>query len=142
MPPTATKARRAARASASVTPAVPPAYASVDGSGGGGGAMPGSLLGSGRSRSAFVQPTSGEAVWYLSTGLSKRFFAVLPAAFARRTGAGRRRHIVLVLDNAGWHGPAGLAVPDGAWSRVKRRGTAHASASTSLGTFRSAPPRS
>ncbi len=62
---------------------------------------------------AFVQPTSGEAVWFLSTGLSKPFFAALLAAFARRTGAGRRRHIVLVLDNAGRHGPAGLAVPDG-----------------------------
>src|ERR671916_368747 len=32
---------------------------------------------------------------------------------ARQTGAGRERHIVLVLDNAGWHGPKGLAVPDG-----------------------------
>jgi transposase len=33
--------------------------------------------------------------------------------FARQTGAGRERHVVLVLDNAGWHGPKGLAVPDG-----------------------------
>src|SRR3712207_8349402 len=35
------------------------------------------------------------------------------SAFARQTGAGRKRHVVLVLDNAGWHGPKGLAVPDG-----------------------------
>jgi hypothetical protein len=35
------------------------------------------------------------------------------AAFAWQTGAGRDRHVVLVLDNAGWHGPKGLAVPDG-----------------------------
>jgi len=62
---------------------------------------------------AFVHPTSGETVWYLATGLSKPFFGALLAAFARQTGAGRRRHIVLVLDNAGWHGPEGLAVPDG-----------------------------
>ncbi len=70
---------------------------------------------------AFVQPTSGEAVWFLSTGLSKRLFEALLAAFARETGAGRARHILLVLDNAGWlvldnagwHGPKGLAVPDG-----------------------------
>ena len=62
---------------------------------------------------AFVQPTTGEAVWFLSTGLSKPLFEALLAAFARRTGAGRERHIVLVLDNAGWHGPNGLAVPDG-----------------------------
>jgi transposase len=60
-----------------------------------------------------VQPTSGEAVWYLSTGLSKPFFEALLASFARRTGAGRERHIILVLDNAGWHGPENLAVPDG-----------------------------
>jgi transposase len=62
---------------------------------------------------AFVQPTTGEAVWYLSTGLSKPFFEALLAGFARAAGAGRERHIVLVLDNAGWHGPEGLAVPDG-----------------------------
>jgi transposase len=62
---------------------------------------------------ALVQPTSGEAVWYLSTGLSKPLFEALLAAFARQTGAGRRRSIVLVLDNAGWHGPEGLAIPEG-----------------------------
>jgi hypothetical protein len=62
---------------------------------------------------AFVRPTSGEVVWHLSAGLSKPFFAALPAAFARETGAGRERHIVLVLDDAGWHGPGNLAVPEG-----------------------------
>lgn len=62
---------------------------------------------------AFVQPTSGEAVWYLSTGLSKPLFAEMLAAFARQVGAGHERSVVLVLDNAGWHGPKGLAVPDG-----------------------------
>jgi hypothetical protein len=62
---------------------------------------------------AFVQPSRGDVVWYLSTGLSKPFFAALLAAFARQAGAGCKRHIILVLDNAGWHGPAGLAIPDG-----------------------------
>jgi transposase len=62
---------------------------------------------------ASVQPTSGEAVWHLCSGLSKPFFAELLAAFARETGAGRERSIVLVLDNAGRHGVEGLAVPDG-----------------------------
>ena len=60
-----------------------------------------------------MQPTSGEAVWYLSTGLSKPLFEALLAAFARQTGAGRRRSIVLVLDDAGWHGPKGPVIPDG-----------------------------
>jgi transposase len=62
---------------------------------------------------AFVQPTSGEAVWHLSAGLSKPFFEALLAASARETGAGRERSIVLALGNAGRHGPGGLAVPDG-----------------------------
>src|SRR5215218_6396481 len=62
---------------------------------------------------AFVQPTSGKAVWYLCSGLSKPFFAELLATFAREAGAGRERSIVLVLDNAGWHGPKGLVVPEG-----------------------------
>ena len=51
--------------------------------------------------------------WHLASGLSKAFFEALLAAFARETGAGRGRHIILVLDNAGWHGPGGLAVPEG-----------------------------
>src|SRR3712207_739079 len=71
-----------------------------------------------RSVIAFVQPTSGEAVWYLSAGLSKPFFAALLAAFARETGAGRERHIVLVLDNAGWHGPGKLGRPRGDQPRL------------------------
>ena len=35
------------------------------------------------------------------------------AAFARETGAGRDRIILLVLDGAGWHTEPGLAVPGG-----------------------------
>jgi transposase len=62
---------------------------------------------------AFVQPTRGETVWYLSTSIDKPFFETLLAAFARESGAGRERIIVLVLDNAGWHTEPGLAVPDG-----------------------------
>jgi len=60
-----------------------------------------------------VRPTTGETVWYLSTGLSKPFFAELLATSAREIGAGRARSIVLAPDDAGWHGPEGLAVPDG-----------------------------
>jgi hypothetical protein len=62
---------------------------------------------------AFVQPTGGETVWYLSDGVSKPFFEKLLADFAETVGAGKQRRIILVLDNAGWHGEAGLAVPEG-----------------------------
>jgi len=33
--------------------------------------------------------------------------------FAREAEVGLARIIVLVLDNAGWHGPANLKIPDG-----------------------------
>jgi len=62
---------------------------------------------------AFVAPASGETVWYLSNGLDKPFFAKLLEAFAQETGAGRDRIIVLQLDQAGWHGPQNLPVPEG-----------------------------
>ena len=68
---------------------------------------------------AFVQPISGETVWYVSNGISKPFFAALLALFAREAGAGRDRSIVLGLDprirldNAGWHTEPNLVVPDG-----------------------------
>ena len=62
---------------------------------------------------AFVAPASGETVWFLSNGIDKSFFAKLLEAFARDTGAGRDRIIVLQLDNAGWYTPENLPVPDG-----------------------------
>jgi len=62
---------------------------------------------------AFVSPATGECFWYVSNGVSKPFFEALLRLFAEEAGAGRERRIVLTLDNAGWHGEAGLAVPDG-----------------------------
>ena len=35
---------------------------------------------------AFVQPTSGETVWYLCSGLNTPFFAALLTEFARAVG--------------------------------------------------------
>ncbi len=59
------------------------------------------------------QPTSGETVWSLSDAINKSLFKKRLEDFAGQTGAGQRRVIVLVLDNAGWHGPANLIVPAG-----------------------------
>jgi transposase len=62
---------------------------------------------------AFVSPATGEGFWYVSNGVSKPFFEALLATFAQESGAGRDRIIVLILDNAGWHGETNLKVPDG-----------------------------
>ena len=55
---------------------------------------------------AFASPATGETFWYLSNGVSKEFFEALLETFAREAEAGVARIILLVLDNAGWHGPA------------------------------------
>ena len=40
-------------------------------------------------------------------------FELILADFAKSVGVGAKKRIVLQLDNAGWHGPENLAVPDG-----------------------------
>ena len=62
---------------------------------------------------AFASPATGETFWYVSNGVSKEFFEALLETFAREAEAGLSRIILLVLDNAGWHGPANLKIPDG-----------------------------
>ena len=48
-----------------------------------------------------------------SNAICKEMFEFILADFARSVGAGANKHIVLQLDNAGWHGPENLTVPDG-----------------------------
>ena len=62
---------------------------------------------------AFVGPATGETVWYLTDTVSKPLFAGLLDAFARKIGAGPKKRVVLLLDNAGWHTLPNLVVPDG-----------------------------
>jgi len=40
-------------------------------------------------------------------------FELILVDFARTVGAGAAKRIVLQLDNAGWHGPENLTIPDG-----------------------------
>ena len=61
----------------------------------------------------FVEPETGRTVWNVSTAISKEMFELILADFAQTVGAGASKRIVLQLDNAGWHGPENLAIPDG-----------------------------
>ena len=61
----------------------------------------------------FVEPATGKTVWNLSNAICKPLFAAILADFAKSVGAGPTKRIILQLDNAGWHGPQNLAVPDG-----------------------------
>jgi hypothetical protein len=60
----------------------------------------------------FVEPASGRTVWNIANAICKEVFELVLADFAKSVGAGPTKRIVLQLDNAGWHGPENLAVPD------------------------------
>lgn len=61
----------------------------------------------------FVHPTTGKVFWLLLPLANTEAFSIALEHFAREVGAGSRRHIILVLDNAGWHEPSSLRVPEG-----------------------------
>jgi transposase len=61
----------------------------------------------------FVEPATGHTVWNVSNSIGKEMFEAILADFAASVGAGPNKRIVLQLDNAGWHGPQNLEVPDG-----------------------------
>jgi hypothetical protein len=61
----------------------------------------------------FVEPETGKTVWNVANAIDKEMFELILVDFAASVGAGPKKRIVLQLDNAGWHGPENLAVPDG-----------------------------
>jgi transposase len=61
----------------------------------------------------FVEPATGRTAWNISNSICKEMFEAILLDFAKSTGAGNKKRIVLQLDNAGWHGPQNLAVPEG-----------------------------
>ncbi|HET6522361.1 MAG TPA: IS630 family transposase, partial [Geminicoccaceae bacterium] len=61
----------------------------------------------------FVRPTSGAVEWFLGNAVNTALFAAVLARFAAAVGAGADKTVVLVLDNAGWHGGGKLEPPEG-----------------------------
>lgn len=61
----------------------------------------------------FVEPATGATVWNITNAINKELFELVLTDFAKSIGAGENKRIILQLDNAGWHGPENLAVPDG-----------------------------
>ncbi len=60
-----------------------------------------------------VRPTTGALVWFPCNTVNAALFAAVLARFAAAVGAGPDKRVILVLDGAGWHASAGLAVPAG-----------------------------
>lgn len=61
----------------------------------------------------FVRPATGDVEWWLANKIGVALFQQVLDAFARQIGAGRRKIVILVLDNAGWHVSAKLEPPEG-----------------------------
>jgi transposase len=62
---------------------------------------------------AFVRPKTGEVHWLILPTVNAEVFSLALEHFAREVGAGTRRRILLVLDQAGWHTSKEVEVPEG-----------------------------
>ncbi len=63
--------------------------------------------------SSFVRPKTGEIHWLILPTVNAHVFSIALKHFARQVGAGTRRRILLVLDQAGWHTAKEVEVPEG-----------------------------
>ena len=61
----------------------------------------------------FVHPGRGAVEWFLCSAVNTALFAAVLARFAQMVGAGADKTVILVLDNAGWHGGGRLEPPEG-----------------------------
>jgi transposase len=66
-----------------------------------------------RPRHPEVEPTTGRTMWNVSNAVCKEMFEAVLADFAKSIGVGNKKRVVIQLDQAGWHGPQNLTVPDG-----------------------------
>ncbi len=63
---------------------------------------------------AFARPKTGEVHWLILPTVNAEVFSMALENFAREVGAGKRKRILLVLDQAGWHtAKKKLRVPEG-----------------------------
>jgi transposase len=61
----------------------------------------------------FVHPESGESQWLLLPSVNVEVFSIALAQFAQAVGAGPDRHVILILDRAGWLESGEVVIPTG-----------------------------
>jgi hypothetical protein len=62
---------------------------------------------------AFVHPKTGESYWWILPYVNTELFNQVLADFAREFRLGADKHILLVVDQAGWHTSKNLELPEG-----------------------------
>lgn len=61
----------------------------------------------------FVHPESGRTSWWIVPTINAQIFSAILAAFAQEQQVGAEKHILLVLDGAGWHTGSEVQSPPG-----------------------------
>lgn len=61
----------------------------------------------------FVHPSTGQSEWLILPRVNSAWFNQALANFAKEVGAGPDKHILLVIDGAGWHCSQTVVVPEG-----------------------------
>jgi transposase len=62
---------------------------------------------------AFVNPQSGQSVWYILPMVSVEAYNCVLKNFAESVGASENKHVLLLQDQAGWHTSKRLEPPSG-----------------------------
>jgi len=61
----------------------------------------------------FVHPKSGRVFWMILPTVNTELFSLALEELAREVGAGEDKHVVLVVDQAGWHTAGEVLLPEG-----------------------------
>lgn len=61
----------------------------------------------------FVCPQTGETFWLLLPTVNLEVFELSLNEFAKAVGAGKEKHVIVVLDGAGFHKENSITVPEG-----------------------------
>src|SRR5215204_1559982 len=60
----------------------------------------------------FVHPQSGKVFWLILPTVNTELFSLALEEFAREVGAGEDKHVLLVVDQAGWHTGGEVRLPE------------------------------
>lgn len=61
----------------------------------------------------FVRPQTGQTYWWILPKVNIDLFNRTLADFAAHFGIGKRKHVLLVIDQAGWHMSEQVQLPEG-----------------------------
>jgi transposase len=61
----------------------------------------------------FVHPKTGNTEWFISLKVNVKWFNLILEQFAKTTGVGSDKKVLLVIDRAGWHTSQNVIIPEG-----------------------------